>query len=59
MNEFDKNLKELLIIRENFEQNYLFIEECEKIILELDMERKLHAEQLRQINQVNFFFLIK
>uniref|UniRef100_A0A0N5B199 HAP1 N-terminal domain-containing protein n=1 Tax=Syphacia muris TaxID=451379 RepID=A0A0N5B199_9BILA len=49
--ELSECLNEIIQINHEAEVTQNFIEDCEKVNMELENERKSHAEELRQINQ--------
>uniref|UniRef100_A0A8R1XQW9 C4H2-type domain-containing protein n=1 Tax=Onchocerca volvulus TaxID=6282 RepID=A0A8R1XQW9_ONCVO len=51
VNEFTGKLHELRVALNDLREICLFITKCEKINGELEGERRLHADELRQINQ--------
>ncbi|MCP9263638.1 Zinc finger C4H2 domain-containing protein [Dirofilaria immitis] len=53
VNEFTARLHELRVVLSEFREICIFINQCEKLSVELEGERRSHADELRQINQKN------
>ncbi|KAM3718498.1 Zinc finger C4H2 domain-containing protein [Dirofilaria immitis] len=51
VNEFTARLHELRVVLSEFREICIFINQCEKLSVELEGERRSHADELRQINQ--------